>query len=164
MGHKPAIHSNYLTGALTPKQVRKFVRAAVPLLKKYDFQAIAFRGMSGALIAPLLAYKCNKTLVMVRKPKLHFDEHHSPLQIEGDNAMQRYIIVDDLTASGATVRAIVRGVAEFAPQAKCLGCLFFNDFFHHEDALQLTSTYRSLEVPDFPFVINNPADFYQEAK
>src|ERR1700676_3614538 len=94
MPHEPCIRSDYLGEVFNPKKLKAFLKLAVPLVKKYDFQSFAFRGISGALIAPLLAHKTEKTLIVVRKPKPD-ESSHSGYPVEGDLNAQRYIIVDD---------------------------------------------------------------------
>jgi len=139
--HTPNIQSDYLAPALQYNYVYRFMKQAVSLVKQYDFQAFAFSGMSGALVAPLLAYRTHKTMIMVRKPKTKDDEgnssDHSYLRVEGDAAAQRYIIVDDFTASGRTLRHIVKEISEFAPEARCLGCLFYRDSMLYTERMQI---------------------------
>jgi hypothetical protein len=163
MAHQHEIHSHYLKQAFNPARVKKFVRAAVPLLKRYDFEAIAFRGMSGALIAPVLAYRCNKTLVMVRKPKQNAYEDHSDLRIEGDAAMQRYLIVDDFMCSGTTVMTTIREINAFAPQAKCLGALFYNRFMLDGRAPSITNLLGCMPSSLHPYLVHAPDDFLLSA-
>jgi hypoxanthine phosphoribosyltransferase len=59
--------------------------------------------------------------------------------VEGDRATLRYIIVDDVIASGKTVQEIHKEIDKFAPQAKCIGVLqayyfakqdYSRDIFH----------------------------------
>lgn len=131
--HKPNIHSEYLHAALnlnTPlgkDAIKKFVK----LLNQYSFDAIAFQGMSGALLAPILAMKCKKTLIMVRKPKMYMSDgtatSHSAYAVEGDENAQRYIIIDDFISSGKTIQNVVRRISEFNPQAICIGALLYYD-------------------------------------
>jgi adenine/guanine phosphoribosyltransferase-like PRPP-binding protein len=118
--HKPSIVTNYLDHSLDIDNLKKLIAAIAKGLKPYDFQSIAFRGVSGALLAPALALKMNKTLIVVRKPKEE-EMHHSYMDVEGDQAVKQYVIVDDLVVYGKTVRAIVKGIAEFAPEARCIG-------------------------------------------
>lgn len=157
MEHTPLIHSDYLEYAFKREKIDKFLRNASNLAKQYDFQAFAFRGMSGSLIAPLLAYKMRKSLLAVRKPK-HCDapesQSHSFLHVEGDEAASRYIIIDDFTSSGATVRAILEGISEFAPEAKCLGCIYFRGPMLYNEKVHLDYAGK---IPDL--CIKNPGEF-----
>ena len=140
MSHQPYIISDYLRSALNPESVRVFMQAAVPFVKQYDFEAIAFRGMSGALLAPILAYQTHKTLLMVRKPKRHEAEKHmdhSHFRCEGDVATKRYLILDDFMCSGNTIWSIVREVRVWAPEARCIGALFYSELLNFGRPLQL---------------------------
>jgi adenine/guanine phosphoribosyltransferase-like PRPP-binding protein len=119
--HKPEYdHAGYLNYLLPTAELRKSVRLAKKELKKYEFDAIAFRGMSGALIAPTLALALNKTLIMVRKPDKE-GKTHSYRDVEGDRAAKKYIIVDDQVDTGHTAKVIYDEVKRFAPNAKLLG-------------------------------------------
>jgi adenine/guanine phosphoribosyltransferase-like PRPP-binding protein len=122
MRHKPEIASEYFNKFLNPKTLKEFVKQSALVLKRYDFQGIAFRGVSGALSGPPLAFKMNKTVIVVRKPK-HEETNHSSMPVEGDRAVKRYVIVDDFISSGATVREIVQRISEFAPDARCIGVI-----------------------------------------
>src|SRR6185312_11074657 len=116
--YQPRIVTGHLYGMMNPVHMRDTVAAALECLRRFDFDAIAFRGMSGALVAPVLALNLNKTLILVRKPD---DHHHGWDDIEGHKAARRYVILDDFVSSGDTIRAIFHAVAKFAPQAVCLG-------------------------------------------
>jgi len=89
------------------------------------FDAIAFRGNSGALIAPTLALALDKTMLMIRKncPCGIHSFSHSSHEVEGDYGAKTYIIADDIISSGTTAQAIVEEIKKVAPKAKCLGVL-----------------------------------------
>jgi adenine/guanine phosphoribosyltransferase-like PRPP-binding protein len=89
-------------------------------LRDLRFDAVAFRGMSGALIGPPVAVRMNKSMIMVRKDN---DRSHSSHLVEGDRSVKRYIILDDFQSTGTTGAVIVRAVKEFQPKARCLGLL-----------------------------------------
>src|ERR1035437_5312438 len=132
MAHTPQIQSAYLCAPLNPRKLDKFLKKAKDVLKLEQFDAIAFRGMSGALVAPLLAHKLHKTLIMVRKGDGESVRSHSMRNIEGDDAAKRYLIVDDFLASGNTVRDIAREVRYFTGgKAECIGAMLY---YHHIDS------------------------------
>ena len=117
-------HCDYLRNFIVPERLRERVILARCALKYHDFEAIAFRGMSGALISIPLALKMGKTMIMVRKEE---DDCHSDYPVEGDTQAKRYVIVDDFVASGDTVKAIKKAIAKFAPDSECIGVLETND-------------------------------------
>lgn len=123
--HTPDIDSDYLGRFFDPQgtRMKKHIIAACLALKDLDFDAIAFRGISGALTAPILAYKLHKTLIAVRKPT---EDNHSGMLVEGDKGARRYIVVDEIVASGNTVCTIVEKVRQFAPEAQFIGCWVMN--------------------------------------
>jgi len=106
---------------INPKELAKQVDLAVwaLMIMNKEFDSIAFRSMSGALLAPPVAAILGKSLIMVRKE----ENSHSSHKVEGDIFAKTYIIVDDFTSSGKTARTIVEEIKIFAPQAKCLGLL-----------------------------------------
>lgn len=70
MNHTPVYnHSEYLEPLVRTENLRKSVNDALDILDAEDFDSIAFRGISGALIAPTLALLMDKTLCAVRKPQ-----------------------------------------------------------------------------------------------
>ena len=106
------IGASYLTRALDRQFIDEAVKDAVENLSRYDFDTIAFLGMSGACFAPLIAREMHKELIMVRRNFGH-DGSGSKRPAEGNAAAKRYIIIDDLVASGQTAGTIVYGVEDF---------------------------------------------------
>lgn len=122
--HRPQYESaDYLKQLVSTSERRKRVAAAVKYLRRLQFDAIAFRGMSGALLAPSIANELNKSILMVRKN----DDRHSSLTVEGDYGAKTYVIVDDFVCTGHTARTIRDEIAEVAPNAVCLGVLQVNE-------------------------------------
>lgn len=146
MSHVPCITSHYLHGAFQPERVRGFINGARDVLARYEFDAIAFRGMSGALVAPLLAYELGKTLIMVRKPKSGPNDHHSMHNVEGDRDARRYLIVDDFRCSGDTIRAILGGISIFAPDARCMGVMFYQCAMLWGRSIRVEATREMIET------------------
>jgi adenine/guanine phosphoribosyltransferase-like PRPP-binding protein len=120
MNHTPVYnHSEYLEQLVQTDKLLKSVNDALDILDAEDFDSIAFRGISGALIAPILALLMGKTLCAVRKPQQQELSHGC--KVEGDANTKRFIIVDDFIASGSTVYEILKEIALFAPKAVCVG-------------------------------------------
>lgn len=88
---------------------------------KYD--TLAFSGMSGALIAPIIAHRLKKDLLMIRKKG---DNTHSCLIVEGNVGAQRIVVVDDFINSGHTVGRIVKYI-RMCCKAKIVGLLLYHD-------------------------------------
>lgn len=121
--HLPKINcAQHLSTALTPLKLRKAVAVSVKFLKTKNFDAIAFRGLSGALFAPILAMRLNKTLLAVRKG----EDSHSSQMVEGDFGAKRYIIVDDFIAGGSTVYNIMKEIHSEVKHAECVGFFGYN--------------------------------------
>lgn len=74
-----------------------------------DFDTFVVRGMSGALIAPLLAREMGKKWLLVRKPEDAQSSHSSTMWI--GELGRRWIFLDDFVSSGNTRRKVFDGVA-----------------------------------------------------
>ena len=87
--------------------VDKTCKAVVKLRRKLKFQCLAATGNSGVLLAGAVSYKLGIPLLIVRKKG---DDCHDSLRVNGyrTNGQCRYLIVDDLIASGDTVRRIMK--------------------------------------------------------
>jgi len=106
-----------------------------------EFDGIAFRGLSGALVAPTLSDRFNVPMICVRKR----DGNHGGYSLEGDTRVKRYIIVDDMIASGVTCSTIINEIAAsnlFA--AQCVGIFLYN----HDGEDDIPSVISS-EIPVF---------------
>jgi hypothetical protein len=114
------------------------------LIDKNDlkFDAIAVRGISGMIIGAPLAANLGKPLIVVRKPseKSHGEPVEVPTLLPGKF---RYIIIDDMIASGETVRSIVVSIKLFFLQmvhtnctdhyysGTCVAIILYNDGICH---------------------------------
>lgn len=105
---------------------RNVIQKICKVLKKHDnkFDTIVFRGMSGTLISPTVSLYLRKKMLLVRKQ----DQSHSPLSVEGDYEVKKYIIIDDCIDSGNTIRSILSKIFEFNRKAKPVGVLLYNDY------------------------------------
>ncbi len=123
--HRPYVMSAYLYEPLKMDGINPIVRRCVKRIKAsgIEFDAIAFRGMSGAVIAPVLAAKLKKGLIAVRKS----DENtHSYVKVEGLRDA-RYLIVDDFVDSGHTIKTIIKEIKEWDNgKGVCVGLLLYN--------------------------------------
>lgn len=100
------IHSSYLTRAFDPATFSDIIFEAISYLKpkSKEFDAIAFCGCSGSLVAPVLAYELGKAMIVVRK--LKDTKSHCHREAEGRDC-ERFLIVDDFITSGDTIRFIL---------------------------------------------------------
>jgi len=132
------IVSPYLAYLLTPLKLRHLINNAIRILPKKNFDSIAFRGMSGAIIAPIIATKLKKNLIMVRKREA---TSHSVSRVEGFSKSKRYVIVDDFVESGETAANIYYEVKDFAPKAECVGLLVVSDGINGNEPVFHTLNY-----------------------
>lgn len=120
---KKLIISQYLDNVLTAEGMRAKVSRVVQKLKHYtnEFDAIAFRGISGALIAPAVALSLGKDVIVVRKD----ESRHSTLRVEGVRC-ERYIIVDDFVENGDTISAIRNRISVSDCKSRLVGVVLYN--------------------------------------
>ena len=93
-----AIHPN-----MRPGSVNLAMNFLCPRVDKFD--SIVCTGVSGMLLAPIVAHLLNKNIVVVRNEKSHV-RTHAITQVEsgtGIYGIGRYVFVDDLIETGATL-------------------------------------------------------------
>ncbi len=95
--------------------------------------AVAGCGHSGVLVAAAVAYKLRIPVIAVRKVEedggMNHDEGVVNTMLEGTES---YAIIDDLVASGSTLKRIVRKVRELFPQVKPALILLYQDPFGYD--------------------------------
>ena len=106
----PAVCCSHLEKMFRPKERRKAIQDCLKALEphKDKFDAIAISGYSMALIAPTIADKLGKGLILVRKGN---DDCASPYRVEGA-ICDSYIIIDDLVCSRETFHRVVKGISD----------------------------------------------------
>jgi adenine/guanine phosphoribosyltransferase-like PRPP-binding protein len=124
--HSPSyIHADYLGDLIRTDSLKSSIRKMCEAISRFDFDAVAFMGISGMLLGPGVAMQMGKTMLVVRKEigeASNFDSYcHSGLWVEGDYGARRYIVVDDLICSGKTFRTIQHRIRAAIPEAKCIG-------------------------------------------
>lgn len=127
-------HSAYHDVTYNPRKLKERIdRVAKALLKlrknEVSFNAIAFRGSSGASVAYAVSAKTGIPLAYVRK-----ERNHNGDKVEGtDNNVRNYIILDDFISSGDTVRLIAKAMTSkaedlwYLDQPRCVGIALYND-------------------------------------
>lgn len=154
---EPLIVGYYLRNCFDTHKLRQYIALTVKKLRPHakKFDSIAFRGMSGSLVAPAVAAKLRKHLIMVRKN----DQNHSGATVEGYGLSKAYIIIDDFVDSGATVATIIKEIRRWQEHevvryvneadhgefsyAKFIGGAFYlqeeNTQFYREDAFRIAT-------------------------
>lgn len=96
-------HTLYLN-ELDPVDAINAVQGTTRAIRDLHFDAIAFSGMSGALVAPSVAMALRKPMILARKDT--DDSHAGRGVVEGALDADTYIIIDDFISYGDTVRRI----------------------------------------------------------
>lgn len=122
--------SGYIGAAFDHKEVKKIIESFKECLKDKiwgDFDTIACLGTSGLVIAPILALKFKKKLLVVRKDK---DNSHANGRLEGHDDSKKYIVIDDFVCSGSTLENIITTIEDnfhywCQPTPTYVGCYFW---------------------------------------
>ena len=85
---------------------------------KTPYDTLAFCGISGATIGPVLAMNLRKETMLVRKDG---DRRNTLYDVAGYTGVANYLIVDDFINSGKTVKHIQKKIYQAYPHAKCVG-------------------------------------------
>jgi hypoxanthine phosphoribosyltransferase len=127
------IQSDYLNSCFLDlhRKVKETVTKLLPCESR--FEAIAVRGTSGLLVGPMVASILDKPWCIIRKPG---DGTHSDHKVvEGWTGFKTYLIIDDLIATGGTIRLIQKTLADHARAywevwnsvtPECVGYYLFN--------------------------------------
>lgn len=145
------MQSQYLKSALSwPLRKQLIDRAVEVLIPHVDqFDAVVFRGISGALVGPSIADRLEKDICVVRKR----ENSHSCYMVEG-RIGRPFLIVDDVMMTGETARTILRAYRDCQQNPRreiprCAGIYLYRaseDFT--EDEIR-----QWLELDDSSFVI-----------
>jgi len=143
----------YIQGAshtchvLNHKVRNKIIIKAVCELRKIsdDFDSIACCGVSGLMVVPQIAELLNKNILIVRKDD---EKRYSEFRSEGVTPF-RYVVVDDLICSGATIRHIKNLIRDEYPRARCIGvyCYLPDECAYKDDREGSKLCERDLGVP-----------------
>jgi hypothetical protein len=161
--HDPKYQTGYLNYVMETHRMKQTVHLAeealAPIL--HQFQAFAFRGLSGALVAPLLAVHFDKSLIAVRKET---EPSHGCCYVLGDRAAKSYLIVDDQISSGTTIRWIFKHIKKWAPEMTCFGCLCINSLHCFKgDIVRNEFVVADFKTLQTKYLIDVPPDFREHS-
>lgn len=120
-----SVETDYLYTVYSPHRYKNLIKETVKKIKAFQkknpFDAIAFRGSSGAALAFPLADKLNVGLIHIRKDKSHYRGIY-----EGVSNIKSYIIVDDVIETGKTIKKIIKHVAAYNDDAELKAIFLYN--------------------------------------
>jgi adenine/guanine phosphoribosyltransferase-like PRPP-binding protein len=125
---------HYLAPCLDAKKRRALITKIVSELKPIakSFDAIAVSGYSMALIAPIVAYRLHKPVVLVRKEghKTHSGwivESAAPGPKTSLASGWKYIVIDDMIDSGETLEYIISQIKKSEGEdCVCVGVYLYH--------------------------------------
>lgn len=125
-------YSTYLHSVLDPYRLRKVMKTLYKVIKtkigEDNFDAFAYRGMSGAGVATALSVYFCKPLIMIRKKGT---ESHSQHLVEGARDAKRIVVIDDCISTGETLKEIVSSIIENSSRSvgelQVVAVVLFND-------------------------------------
>jgi adenine/guanine phosphoribosyltransferase-like PRPP-binding protein len=128
---------------LEPARLERAIKETTRFLRhkfKFQFTHVAFSGYSGALVAPQVAKRLDKQILVIRKP----DENcHSSANLEfvwitpkttykrniytQTWSLLRYVIIDDFISSGKTIRRIRKTIQQtYRGKTRCVGVIIYH--------------------------------------
>lgn len=116
----------YLGPLFDPQNFLSIEEQLISAIKesKINYDAIAFTGQSGSMIAPHVAARLNKKMLMVR---IEGGRCHSSESVEGYLSSKKYVVIDDRIAYGNTIVNIQRSLLAFN-ESKMIGLFLYNQF------------------------------------
>ena len=165
MDHTPLyVHAEYLDSIIRTDKLANTIAKMAEGLRQYNFDAIAFTGVSGMLIGPSLALALNKTMLVVRKEvsgNMNSDGSpfcHSSRIVEGDYGARRYVVVDECFCTGQTYKKIQIEIKKVS-QAQCIGLMVSYDVL---GSLQWPGGTTELRIPEpMPAMYRSQLNFDQ---
>jgi len=123
--------TDYSSLALTPRRFRELIRivsAQIPEIMEYTgAEAVAVRGTSGYSMAFAMRMMSDIPFIIARKSgECSHGDQFSMFNNGGSLRVRRYIVLDDLICTGATVEALARDLAP----AACVGILEYGRMMH----------------------------------
>jgi hypothetical protein len=120
------VNSRYIKDGLELGK-EEVIDKLIAQLQHKQFDAVAFRGVSGALVAPVIAYMMKKPLIAVRKDEPSHADRGRIVESGIEQDEFTYIIVDDFVSTGTTLAVVMAEIAKVFPKAKCLGAALWYD-------------------------------------
>ena len=133
---------SYLDSVLDPQKATQKVQLLLETIKAsaIEFDFIAVRGMSGALIGGAVSMELSKPIVIVRKGE---STHGAAVEYPTDMTVtsSKYIIIDDGIATGSTIIEILEKLGPGHFCCTCKGIFLYaqDDIWQGRDAEKLAS-------------------------
>ena len=120
------IRGSHLDKSLNGPYLARYIRITKAACALVEFDAIAFTGVSGALVAPAVAAALGKSLIVVRK-KAEATSTHSTFSVEGPRNPVRFIVIDDFISTGKTMDTVITKVHDdLNPLSQCVGYIEYS--------------------------------------
>ena len=125
-------HPSYLTALHDPNLTRLFCDGVKVHSVDHNivFDAVVGIGTSG-MMSVVVGYTTTTNLVVVRKSGTR--SHASEYAVQGPANVDKFVIVDDLIDSGATVLQVLKAMKVVYPKAVCTGIYLYGQIFEQRD-------------------------------
>lgn len=136
-----------------PETVKLTLAKAEELIRKYEYDTIAFTGTSGAAMGYILGHLMSLPIIFIRKEKeeSHYADYLN--KFEGNKNTKRYLIVDDFICTGKTIVKIHDTIKFTAPRSVCVGILTYAQVLRdghgqpvEEKMFELSSPYEAYQI------------------
>lgn len=123
------VMTSYLTQYLDPNMLEETVKMAKGTIlsrTKFhdtDFDTIAVTGVSGILIGSPLSIALKKNLIIIRKDT---SSTHSNVLVEGWGVNQKIVLVDDMIATGETIRKMEEEIGAHCDSPTIVGTYLYS--------------------------------------
>ena len=142
-------HSGYLEQIFIPKKLastsKRVAKKLLKLQKTLQFDAIAFRGNSGAGIAYPVSMLTGIPLICVRKG----EKSHGQKVEAAQRSIYRYVVLDDFISDGGTLESIIKTIRLVTDnETRCVGVALY-------DSVRRSSYYISYRGKDTELPVFN---------
>lgn len=167
--------SSYIKEALSIRGRKDVCARLISAIKHsgLEFQGIATCGISGAIIAPIIANALDKSLIIVRRD---VSGSHAGYLVEetireDGILINSYIIIDDLICYGNTIKRIITNIQNVKNHesmglslSKCVGIFLYERHFRRplEVKYILKATLQNVCREEIPIVFTNPSDIKEQ--
>lgn len=115
----------------------RVVKWVATIAKRNHFEALAGSGHSALPLIGAVAFKLGIPFIAVRKAGESNSHDYGPVHMVIPDELRTYAFVDDMVASGVTLKNVVAKIAKEAPLLRLSGLVTYCSQVTHYDAAKL---------------------------